>query len=136
MFEEHECPSRLEHAPDLAQAALWILHRTLDECDHSALKMRIGEWEGLDWGTCECDGNRSSRKSAPGLDQHRLIWFDRLHPHHTGRIVKGEVLPPTGTHFQHGPVCLASGLTPQGVEHVPDERLSHHPVVKCGKTRG
>src|SRR6266581_105247 len=31
-------------------------------------------------------------------------------------------------------MCLASGLTPQGVEHLPDERLSHHPVVKCGKT--
>ena len=45
MFEEHECPSRLEHAPDLAQAALWILHGTEDEGDHVAIELCIGERE-------------------------------------------------------------------------------------------
>lgn len=50
MFEEQECPSRFEYAPDLAQATLRIMHGTQDECNHRALEMRIGEWEGFDWG--------------------------------------------------------------------------------------
>src|SRR6266487_5703094 len=136
MFEEQECPSRLEHAPDLAQAALWILHGTEDEGDHGAIELCIGEREGLDRGACERDGNGSSRKSAPGLDQHGLIRLDRLKPHDAGGIVKGEVLSPTGTYLKHDSLCLPDDLTTQGVKPAPDERLIHHPVVKGGKTRG
>ncbi len=50
VFEEQECSSRFEYAPDLAQITLRIMHGTQDECDHRALEMRIGEWEGFDWG--------------------------------------------------------------------------------------
>src|SRR6266567_9305113 len=50
MFEEQECPFRLEHAPDLAQTALWITHATEDEGDHYRVELRIGEREGLDRG--------------------------------------------------------------------------------------
>src|SRR6266567_316231 len=136
VFEEQECPSRLEHAPDLAQPALWITHGTEDERDHRAVKMRIGERQGLDRGARERDGNGSSSQAAPGLDQHGLIRLDRLHPHDARGIVKGEVLPPTGTYLKHDSVCLPDDLTPQGIKPAPDERPIHQPVVKCGKTRG
>src|SRR5215472_650462 len=134
MFKEQDRPSRLEHPPDLAQATLWILHRTQDEGDHSTIEQRIGEWEGFDRGTCERDGNGSSRKSAPGLDQHGLVRLDRLHSHDAGRIVKGKVLPATGTHLQHDSVCLPDDLTPQGIKPTSDQWPLHHPVVKRGKT--
>src|SRR5260221_4928718 len=136
MFEEQECPSWLEYAPDLTQPALRLAHGTEDEWDHRAIEMRIGERQGLDRSTRERDGNGSSSQAAPGLDQHGLIRLDRLHSHDPGRIVKGEVLPTTGTHLKHGSVCLPDGLTPQGIKPASDERLIHHPVVKCGKTRG
>ena len=116
VFEEQECPSRLEHAPDLAQTALWITYGTEDEGDHRALEMRIGERESLDRSTCERDGNGSSSQAAPGLDQHGHIRLDRLHPHDAGGVVKGEVLPPTGTYLQHDSVCLPDDLTPQGIK--------------------
>src|ERR1051326_663546 len=95
VFDKQEDSSRLEHAPDLAHPALWITHRTEDECGHHAIEMRIGEREGLDRGTGERDGNESSSQSAPRFDQHGLIRLDRLYPHHTGGIVKGEVLSTT-----------------------------------------
>src|SRR5216683_443715 len=136
VFEEQECPSRLEYAPDLAQTALWITHGTEDECDHRALEMRIREREGFDWGTCERDGNGSSSQAASGLDQHGLVRLDRLHPHDAGGVVKGEVLPPTGTYLKHDSVCLPDGLTTQRIKPASDDRPIHHPVVKCGKTRG
>jgi hypothetical protein len=50
MFEEQERPSRLEYAPDLAQAAFGILHRTEDECHDHAVELCIGERKRLDWG--------------------------------------------------------------------------------------
>src|SRR5216683_199383 len=136
VFEEQKCSSRLEYAPDLTQATLWITRGTQDECDHSALEMRIREREGLDRGARERDGNGSSSQAAPGLDQHGLIRLDRLHPHDARGIVKGEVLPPTGTHLKHNSACLPNDLTPQGIKPAPDEGPVHHPVVKCGKTRG
>src|SRR6266571_2705763 len=87
MFEQQERPSRLEHPPDLAQAALRILHRTEDERGHSSIEMRVGEREGLDRRAGERDGNGCCRKSAPGRDQHGLVWLDRLHALHAGRIL-------------------------------------------------
>src|SRR5579859_5266980 len=68
MFEEQEGPSRFEHAPDLAQAALWILHGTEDERDHHCIEMCVGEWEALDWGACERDGDGSTHQAPPGLE--------------------------------------------------------------------
>src|SRR5207302_3578633 len=55
--------------------------------------------------------------------------------HHAALLVKGEVLTSTCAHFQHDPVCLATRLTPQGIEPSSDQGLIHHPVVKSGKTR-
>lgn len=43
MFEEQEGPFRFEDAPDLAQAALGILHGTEDEGGHDAIELCIGE---------------------------------------------------------------------------------------------
>src|SRR6266566_3293636 len=136
MFEEQQGTPWLEHPPDLAQTTLRILHGTENEGGHGTLELRIGEWEGLDRDTGERDGNGSCRARAPGLHQHRLVRLDRLHSHNAGRIVEGEILASTSTHFQHDPACLADSLTPQGIEHPPDQRPPHHPVVKCGKTWG
>jgi hypothetical protein len=50
MFEQQERPSRLEHAPDLAQASLRIPYGTEDEGDHHRIELCIGKREGLDRG--------------------------------------------------------------------------------------
>src|SRR5438105_1600183 len=70
MLEEQEGPSRFEHAPDLAQTALWIPHGTEDERGHSTIEMCIGEREGFDRGVCGRDGDGSSRQAPPDLDEH------------------------------------------------------------------
>src|SRR5437016_14579106 len=114
MFEEHQISLRFEHAPDLAQAALWITYRTEDERDHRTVEMRIRERERFDRGTRKVDGNGSSSQTSPGLDQHGLVRLDRLHTFHAAGVVKREVLPPTGTHLEHDSVGLPNGLAPQG----------------------
>src|SRR5260370_20643864 len=86
MFEEQERPSQLEDAPDLTQAALGIMYGTEDEGGHHTLELCIGEWEGLDRGTSECNGKGRYRERASGLYQHDLVRLDRLHALHAGRI--------------------------------------------------
>src|SRR6266853_1199861 len=90
MFEEEQGAPWLEHTPDLAHPALWITHRTENECHDHAVELRIREGEDLDRGADQVDGNRSIRQASPGFDQHRLIRLDRLHAHYAGGIIKGE----------------------------------------------
>src|SRR6266700_1509589 len=51
------------------------------------------------------------------------------------KCASGNGRASTGAHLQHEPFCLPDDLAPQGIEHPPDQRLPHHPVVKRGKTR-
>ena len=85
MFEEQERPSQLEDAPDLTQAALGSMYGTEDEGGHHTLELCIGEWEGLDRGTSECNGKGRCRERASGLHQHGLVRLNRLHALHAGR---------------------------------------------------
>jgi hypothetical protein len=91
----------LEHPPDLAQTALWILHRTENEGRDHAVKLCIGKRKHLNWGANHVDGDGRVFQPTTGYGQHGLVRFDRLHALHTGRIVKREVLPPTSSHLQH-----------------------------------
>jgi hypothetical protein len=134
MFEHQQGATWLEHSPDLAQTARWITHGTENELHYRTVEMRIGERERLDRSASKSDRNGSILQALPCRDKHRLVRLNRLHAPHAPLLVEGEVLTPIGTDFKHDPVCLPGGLTPQGIEHPPDERLPHHPIVTSGKT--
>ena len=136
MFEEQQGATWLEHSPDLAQTALWITHGTEDERHYRTVEMCIWERERLDRSAFKSDGNGSILQDSPCRGKHRLVRLNRLHTHHASLLVEGEVLTPAGTDFKHDPVCLPGGLTPQGIEHPPDESLPHQPIVKKVAKRG
>ena len=91
MFEKQQAASRLEHASDLAQAALWIMHGTEDERCFNTIELRIGKRERLDWGARKSDGHSSIPLASLCSDEHRQVRLDRLHALHAGGIIKGEI---------------------------------------------